>query len=192
MIQKFVEIKGIGRFADYTCQGDVTLAASTVIYAENGRGKSTLCMILRSLANNDVIHIQPLEHPNSATPAQVKILLDDGLASYDGSTWSARAPNILLFDNHFVEENVYTGSEVQTEHGRNLCRLILGDTDTKLAKEVDRLQGAIHEQTTDLKAKELEIRKHINGQTSIDRFLRMPPLQDGEKLISAKTHCCPR
>ena len=49
MLEKIVQIKNIGRFRDYAASGDVTFRKLTLVYAENGRGKTTLCVILRSL-----------------------------------------------------------------------------------------------------------------------------------------------
>lgn len=49
MLEKIVQIKNIGRFRDYAASGDVTFRKLTLVYAENGRGKTTLCAILRSL-----------------------------------------------------------------------------------------------------------------------------------------------
>ena len=56
-LTKFVSIVSVGRFQNYKAAGDVTLKRSTLIFAENGRGKSTLCAILRSLQSNDPAHI---------------------------------------------------------------------------------------------------------------------------------------
>ena len=53
MIKKFVTIKNIGKFKNCNASGDVELKKLNVIYAENGRGKTTLCDILRSLKTSD-------------------------------------------------------------------------------------------------------------------------------------------
>jgi len=49
MLEKIVQVKSIGRFRNYAANGDVTFHKLTLVYAENGRGKTTLCAILRSL-----------------------------------------------------------------------------------------------------------------------------------------------
>ena len=49
MLEKVVRIDNIGRFRKCAANGDVLFRKLTLIYAENGRGKTTLCAILRSL-----------------------------------------------------------------------------------------------------------------------------------------------
>lgn len=49
MIEKFISIKNIGRFRDCSPRGDVAFRRLTLLFAENGRGKTTLCAIFRSL-----------------------------------------------------------------------------------------------------------------------------------------------
>ena len=53
MIEKFFSLKNIGRFVGDAPKGDVSFRRLTLIYGENGRGKTTLCSILRSLQTQD-------------------------------------------------------------------------------------------------------------------------------------------
>jgi wobble nucleotide-excising tRNase len=45
MLQKIVHIKSVGLFKSCVAAGDVTLRRFTLVFAENGRGKTTLCAI---------------------------------------------------------------------------------------------------------------------------------------------------
>src|SRR5687768_16892752 len=49
MIKKILSIHGIGRFENLKATGDVTFGKYTLIFAENGVGKTTLCDIIKSL-----------------------------------------------------------------------------------------------------------------------------------------------
>lgn len=49
MIEEFITINNIGRFRDCRPSGDAALQKLTLLFAENGQGKTTLCGILRSL-----------------------------------------------------------------------------------------------------------------------------------------------
>jgi ATP-dependent DNA helicase RecG len=42
MLEKFISIKNIGRFRDCCPRGDVTFRKLTLLFAENGRGKTTV------------------------------------------------------------------------------------------------------------------------------------------------------
>jgi wobble nucleotide-excising tRNase len=52
MLQRIISIKNVGRFRNSAAHGDVTFRRVTLIFAENGRGKTTFCAILRSLSRN--------------------------------------------------------------------------------------------------------------------------------------------
>jgi wobble nucleotide-excising tRNase len=49
MIRELISIRNVGRFLSYGASKDVEFKRYTLIFAENGRGKTTLCAILRSL-----------------------------------------------------------------------------------------------------------------------------------------------
>ena len=48
MLRKIVAIKNVGRFENYGASSDLQLRRYNLFYAPNGRGKTTLCAILRS------------------------------------------------------------------------------------------------------------------------------------------------
>src|ERR1700684_3085429 len=52
MLQRIISIKNVGRFKNCVALGDVTFRRFTLIFAENARGKTTMCAILRSLFTN--------------------------------------------------------------------------------------------------------------------------------------------
>lgn len=49
MLQRIISIKNVGRFRSSAAVGDVTFRRVTLIFAENGRGKTTFCAILREI-----------------------------------------------------------------------------------------------------------------------------------------------
>ena len=57
MINHLQLIRNVGRFDSVTTAANIALGRLTLIYAENGRGKTTLAAILRSLATGDAIPI---------------------------------------------------------------------------------------------------------------------------------------
>ena len=52
MLRRIISIRSVGRFRRCGAAGDVTFRRYTLVFAENGRGKTTLCAILRSLATD--------------------------------------------------------------------------------------------------------------------------------------------
>ena len=47
MLKKFIRMKNIGKFVDCKAVGDVEFRPLTLVFGENGRGKTTLCGVLR-------------------------------------------------------------------------------------------------------------------------------------------------
>jgi hypothetical protein len=52
-LKKFTSIQNVGRFHNASASGDVEFRRLTPIYGDIGRGKTTLCAILRSLQSGD-------------------------------------------------------------------------------------------------------------------------------------------
>ena len=83
MIEKFISIKNVGRFRACTAAGDVTLRPVTLVYAENARGKTTLCDILRSLRSGDGDYVRGRATLGRASTAKTPV------ASFAPASFSA-------------------------------------------------------------------------------------------------------
>ena len=53
MLDRIIKIENVGRLENYAARGDVAFRQLNLIYGENGRGKTTLAAIFRSLITND-------------------------------------------------------------------------------------------------------------------------------------------
>src|ERR1700693_573516 len=125
MLQRVISIKSIGRFRNCAALGDVTFRRFTLIYGENARGKTTLCAILRSLFANAPALIIGRATLGSLERPEVQLLMANGNVAFHNGAWSAPFPDIAVFDGTYVSENVFAGDMVQTDHRRNLYRVII-------------------------------------------------------------------
>src|SRR5438132_1375768 len=107
MLQRIISIKNVGRFRSSAAIGDVTFRRVTLIFAENGRGKTTLCAILRSLATNAPALIIGRRTLGSVDQPEVQLLFGTGNIMFRDGTWNAAYPDIAVFDGTYVSENVY-------------------------------------------------------------------------------------
>ena len=107
MIRKFVRIQNIGKFRDCKAVGDVELREFSLLYAENGRGKTTLCDVLRSLGTADGNLVKGRKTLGPSQPASVEIRLENSSAIFDGDHRSDTLSELHIFDSRFVHENVY-------------------------------------------------------------------------------------
>jgi len=186
MLEKIIQIKNISRFLDYAAKGDVTFRKLTLIYAENGRGKTTLCAILRSLQSGRSEFISERKTLGATDVPFVHIRLNNTDYKFDRNAWTNSHPDILIFDSVFVNENVYSGDYVEHEHKKNLYRVIVGAQGVQLARQIDDLDRQIRDANADLREKKDLLSKHIPPGIEFDDYLQWQPLPDIEERIRQK------
>jgi len=71
------------------------------------------------------------------------IRLTEATLSYQNFQWQEHDPNIEIFDVHFINNNVYTGLEIQNDHKKKLFEIILGDNGVQLKKEIQVIKKRI-------------------------------------------------
>src|SRR6202158_5458404 len=76
MIKKIVTIRNVGRLERCNAYGDLTFRKLTVIYAENGRGKTTLTDVLRSLSTGSGELIVGRKTLGSGLPPSATVLIN--------------------------------------------------------------------------------------------------------------------
>jgi len=120
--------ENVGQFDSVSTAGQLRLKPLTLIYAENGRGKTTLSAIFRSLATNDPNPINERRRLGSTGQPHVVIDCDGGPtpAIFRDGAWSRHLPNLAIFDDDFVDQNICSGLAIGPEHRQNLHELILG------------------------------------------------------------------
>lgn len=187
MIDKFISIKNIGRFRDCSPRGDVTFRKLTLLYAENGRGKTTLCAILRSLQSGKTEFISERKTLGTNDPASVQIRLGGNNIAFTNGAWSVTHPDIAIFDSVFIHDNVYAGDYVDHEHRKNLYRVVVGAHGVKLAKEISELDGKIKEANKDVTSKKETVSTTLPNGTAIDAYLAWKPCEDIDTKIQQKT-----
>jgi wobble nucleotide-excising tRNase len=134
-------IRNVGQFDSVAAGGQIPLKKLTLVYAENGRGKTTLAAVLRSLCSGDPIPIIERRRLTAANPPQVVVTPTSGSpVVFENGAWSQRIADIAVFDDLFVWENVHADLEIETEQRQNLHELILGAQGLLLNR---KLQGYV-------------------------------------------------
>ena len=174
MLKKIVSVKNIGRFQNYSASGNTTLLRNTLILGANGSGKTTICAILRSLKTGDPAHIGGRHTLGAKDSPTAKLLLSDGVANFDGSSWSNVHPYLEIFDNSFVTENVHSGEEVDISHRRNLYRVIIGEKGVTSARNEAELAEKSRGITREITAAAKAIQSHVPAGITLDDFIGLP------------------
>lgn len=185
MLRKIISIKSVGRFSSYSASGDVTLKRYNLVFAENGRGKTTLCTILRSLQLSDGAHIIGRTTLGSTGCPEVTILLDSGTVNFTNGAWTGPLAGIAIFDATFVSENVHSGDVVDIEHRRNLYSVIVGKRGVELAEQIDDLDREAREKSADIRDRVAAVQIH-SGRMTFEAFVTLPADPGIDEKIAAK------
>jgi len=186
MIEKIISIRNIGQFRDCTPRGDVTFRKLNLLFAENGRGKTTLCAILRSLQTGLHEFISERKTLGATDPAFVQIRIEGNTVTFGKKTWTSFHPDIAIFDSVFVHDNVYAGDYVDHEHKKNLYRVIVGTQGVQLAKKIEELDRKIRDVNRDINSKKDAVSRTLPNGATIDDYLNWQPVQNIEDKIKQK------
>lgn len=174
MVDSIQLLRNIGQFDSVNPGSQKAFSKLALIYAENGRGKTTLANILRSLGTSNSVLITE-RHRLGAQHAPHVIINANGQAyTFQNGAWSSHLADIAVFDDNFVSQNVCSGIEIETGHKQNLHELILGAQgvalNATLKSHVDRVEG----HNRDLKIKEAAIPASVRGTLTVDAFCALP------------------
>src|SRR5437879_13520220 len=114
MIRRLQLLRNIGLFDSVAAGATIPLAPLTLIYAENGRGKTTLAAILRSLATGDPVPVLERQRLATSNSPHIVVVPSGGgpPAVFQNGAWSRQLSDVVISDDLFVAENVYAGLEV--------------------------------------------------------------------------------
>ena len=187
MINRIKLLRNIGQFDSVDTGATIDLGRLVLVYAENGRGKTTLAAVFRSLATNDPLPI--IERSRLAAQHSPHIVLEcEGGppdAMFQDGAWNHTGPQMALFDDVFVDQNIHSGLAVDPRHRQNLHELVLGVRGVRLSRKLQRLVSRIEEHNRALREKSDTISESERGGLSADDFCTLPELQDVDAEIEA-------
>ncbi len=180
MINRIQLIRNVGQFDSVSAGADLPLARLTLVYSENGRGKTTLAAVLRSLATGDPVPITErkrlaAQHPPDAV---LECAGDPPEAIFKDNAWSRTLPGLLVFDDVFIDRNVHSGLAVEPRHRQELHDLILGAEAVALNERHEELIQRVETHNQELKAKSDAFPPASRGPYSLDDFCGLPARED--------------
>jgi wobble nucleotide-excising tRNase len=185
-IKKITKINHVGKFKKAQIKGG-EYKKYTLIYGGNGRGKTTICSILRSLQLNDPTHINRRRTFKVDSACEVHLLLDSGTVNFNGTKWAAHHADIHIFDHQFVLDNIHTGNDVGIDQRRNFYRIIVGPEGVALATEIDALDAAATAAQTAITAEKKALQQHVPKTMTLESWLALPADPDiATKITAAK------
>ena len=183
-------VQNIGRFENGQSVADATFGLCTLVFGENGWGKSTLADLLRSLTTNNpdiVIGRKTL----AGGPEQQAILqFGDQRAVFKDGAWTGIRPRIAVYDSVFVNENVFSGDVVTNEHLKNQYGMVVGEEGVRRVRRIVDLDNANRENNSQSRVVEAELDGIVRavgpeGMTRTE-FLALLAIADVDAKIEAK------
>jgi wobble nucleotide-excising tRNase len=184
-LKKIVKLQNIGKFHRPSINGG-EYGKFTLFYAGNGRGKTTICAVLRSLKTGNAALIEDRKTLGESSSPEAQLLLDSGVAAYAKGKWNNAVDAMHIFDGTFVTDNVHVGEEVSTDNRRSLYRIIIGSKGVKLAEEIDALDAQITAITSQISTEKKALQQHVSSGLTFEQFLSLAEDSDIEKKISAQ------
>jgi wobble nucleotide-excising tRNase len=183
MIERIAEIQGIGLFHQANGKPHGCKKA-TLIYADNGRGKSTLATILRSAATGNATLISTSKTLDGSLPPKVTIQFGSGHpVTFENGLWSEIRSELLVFDADFIGRNVHSGGAVNTDHRKNLLEFALGEAAVVARQSVDKATADSRTASEQEQATANKISGHHTGLT-LAQFEKLPNRIDVDMRIA--------
>lgn len=186
MVRHLNLLRNVGKFDNVASGAGLPFSRVTLIYGENARGKTTIAAILRSLATGLPDLILERRRLGVQYPPHVVIDLDGGApAVFQNGVWNRTAPEIAVFDDTFVAQNVCSGIEVTTSNRQNLHELVIGAQGVALNATLKGLIERIETHNRELRDRENDVPADRRAGLSIDAFCALARLQGLPGLIEA-------
>lgn len=189
MLEKIITIDNVGVLKK-AAQRPVDLQKVTLIYADNARGKSTLSSVLLACSTFEAKDVTDRVTVGATHPQKVIFRFNQGAqagafnAEFNGSAWSGSKPILHVFNQAFVDRNVYASSGVMPEHREALLNLALGDAAVAQRTKFDTETAVVKECTANLNAAE-GVLQGYRGHLSLSQYLKLEPLEDPDGQLAA-------
>ena len=183
-------VQNIGRFEKGKSVADATFGLCTLVFGENGWGKSTLADLLRSLTTNNPDIVVGRKTLAGGPEQQAVMRLGDQHAVFKNGAWTGIRPRIAVYDSVFVNENVFSGDVVTNEHLKNQYGMVVGEEGVLLVRRIVELDNENRENNSQSRVVEAELSGIVRavgteGMTHKE-FVALEAIANVDKKIEAK------
>ena len=163
MLLKLDSIEEIGRFQSLKHKAQ-QFSRLNLVFARNGYGKSTICAVLRSAAENEPNHIAARRRLDAKSECKVQSQWQTiGNIGFASGAWSNTPDKVFVFDAEYVHQNLHVGDSVTRDNKRSLLPVVLGDAGVNLAEKIVALDAEQRDLSTKMKESEKVIRAACRG-----------------------------
>lgn len=183
-IEKITLLQSIGKFEGISPGEHVPFKHFTVVHAENGSGKTTLSTVFKSLSKGDSSYIMDRKRVTSVDDPRIILNVAGDEFTFANRVWSNTYPNIHVFDDIYVAENVYSGIEIEVSHRRNMHSFIIGEKGVELYNKYLEARKEAEMQKETIDAKGQAISSQLRGGFTVEEFCNLSEIQDIDEQIA--------
>ncbi len=184
MLDNFSLIRNVGKFDSVNAGANLDLNKLAIIYAENGRGKTTLATILRSLGDKEPLPVIERTRLGGQGEPHIVIANNSGdIAMFQDGAWNDSDINILVFDDNFVANNIYSGIDVDSEHRQKLHELIIGEEGVALNSSLQQLVSRIEKHNVIIRIKGMRVTAAMRCGLSVEVFCALKNIEGIDGLL---------
>jgi len=170
LLTKVLGIEGVGLLRQVTGGNRQPFGKTTLLYAENGRGKSTLAGVLTSCATRESDLIEDRVTIDAQVQPAAKLMFGSALAEYKNASWTGYTPDILVYDGHFVTSNVHAGNEVTSSQRANLLDFALGSSAVQARQREQDATATERQESANVKSLRQEVETLVAGKLPVPQF----------------------
>lgn len=184
MLERIHKITSVGLFKDIR-PAAIQFKKISLIYGDNGRGKSTLASIMRSYTHSASNVLLSRKTINSSSDQFIDLQFSKGnRAKFENNQWDRKFTDFHVFDLDFIDTNVYSGGEITPGQRKNLLSFALGQSAVAAKIEFDTAS----QHATDCTNAKREIEAKLTGyrgQNTLSQYIRLKNIDDVDDLIAA-------
>lgn len=157
LLKEVKYVQNIGRFEKCQSVADATFGACTLVFGENGWGKSTLADLLRSLTTNNPDIVIGRKTLAGGPDQKAVVRFGDQRAVFEDEAWSGIRPHIAIYDSVFVNENVFSGDVVTNEHLKKQYGMVVGEEGVRRVRRIVELDNENRQNNSETRVVEAEL-----------------------------------
>ncbi len=179
MFKRFKEIKQVGVFSESN-NGSAQFNKIALIYGLNTYGKSTISDIIRSLTLQDpqiMKKRKTIPQSNSTQKVTLNFLdstENEKTISFKNNVWHIPRDfnyKIEIFDNRFIDENIFTGMAFTRSNKENFTDFILSERNVQISQKIEEKRKQSREYTRVINTIEKSIVKKLSNRIDFDDFI---------------------
>ena len=183
-------VENIGRFERGQSVAGATFGPCTLVFGENGWGKSTLADLLRSLTTNNPDIVIGRKTLAGGPEQKAVIRFGDQKSFFKGKAWIGIRPRIAVYDSVFVNENVFSGDVITNEHLKKQYGMVVGEQGVRRVRRIVDLDNENRDNNSQLRVVQAELDGIVMsvGPKGMTRtaFLALGAVADVDAKIDAK------